>query len=496
MERIDALFVRAPRFYIDGITGVIFPEEALYPTILEKNGFIARFLNPEIVERRFQPQLYPKKDAYVSQDKLLTGFTKNENHPRWKFLSFYIKKLMPKMVFISHRHPSDFSVTLKTAEIIKRIDPNLLTISIHLTSEEAKIYLENSKFIDICIFGEPEYTILEIMKEYKKGNLKKIRKIKGLVIRKNEKIIPTEKREIERNLDKFPIPDRDLVIRKEWFPPSAFGIVEIGRGCIYSCNFCGIKPPLRLRSPELVVKEIMMIMKKYKTRDFKLAASSLLHNKEWIKKFCEIIKKKKLEIVWGGFMNINQIEEEIIKLMKSSGFIETDVGIESGSVSILNEFNKLQNLSIIGSDYNRLYKKIAILKRNKILWRSGVIFGLPEENLDDLKEDIKILRTLKPDFLRFQFLVPKVGTIWFKKVNKENKNKTISLDKLHTGYSFFKKGKEKKIYYSLWEKMEKVSSISEKNYLIKRFLKPKVLFLKTTEYFYFLKNLFIYGHTK
>jgi hypothetical protein len=112
MDRIDALFVRAPRFYTDGVTGVIFPEEALYPTILEKSGFIARFLNPEIVERRFQPQLYPKKDMYVSQDKLLREFINNENHPRWKFLSFYIKKLMPKVVFVSYRHPSDFSVTL------------------------------------------------------------------------------------------------------------------------------------------------------------------------------------------------------------------------------------------------------------------------------------------------------------------------------------------------------------------------------------------------
>jgi radical SAM superfamily enzyme YgiQ (UPF0313 family) len=490
MDRVDALFVRSPRFYTDGVTGVIFPEEALYPTILEKNGFIARFLNPEIAERRFQPQLYPKKDMYVSQDKLLREFINNENHPRWKFLSFYIKKLMPKVVFVSNRHPSDFSVTIRTAEIIKKIDPNIFVISIHASKEEAEIYLENSRYIDVCIFGEPEYTILEIMKRYKKGGLAGSRKIKGIVIRRNRRVVSTEEREIEKSLDKFPIPDRDLVIKKEWYPPSAFGLVEISRGCIYSCNFCGLRPPLRLRNPELVVKEIMLIINKYKTREFKLLASSTLHDAKWMKKFCSLIKKKKLKFVWGGYVNLNQINEYLIKYMKSSGLIEVGSSIESGSIDILHKFNKLQNIRELKNLYGNAIQKVEILKRNGILWRTGIIFGVPREKKSDIIEDINVIRKLRPDFFRFQFLIPKMGTIWFNRLDIV-KNRRF-FDKFHTGYSFFVSEKERRFYYTLWSEMEKLSSISEKNYLLKRFLNPRVFLFKTVEYFhYFKRRIFI-----
>jgi radical SAM superfamily enzyme YgiQ (UPF0313 family) len=486
MDRVDALFVRAPRFYTDGVTSVIFPEEALYPTILEKNGFIARFLNPEIVERRFQPQLYPKKDTYVAQDKLLKDFINNESHPRWRFLSFYIKKLMPKVVFISRRHPSDFSVTLKTAEMIKKINPNIFIISIHNSKEEAKIYLKNSRFIDVCTFGEPEYTILEVMKKYKRGNLERSGKIKGIVIRNNDKIASTKEREIEINLDKFPIPDRDLVIRKEWYPPSAFGLVEVSRGCIYSCNFCELKPPLKVRSPELVVKEIMLIMKKYKTREFKLLASSMLHDINWMKKFCTLIKKSKLKFVWGGYVNLNQINEDLIKCMKSSGLIEVGSSIESGSINILYKFNKLQNARVLNNQYDSIIHKIGVLKKNGVLWRTGIIFGVPGERKSDVAKSINVIRRLKPDFFRFQFLIPKIETIWFNRLKVRNKGEL--LDKFHTGYSFFIKGKKRMLYYALWSKMEKLSSISEKNYLLKKFLNPRVLLLKTVEYFHFFKG--------
>jgi len=487
MDRLDALFIRAPRQYTDGVTGIIFPWEALYPTILEYNGYSARFLNPEIVERRFQPGLYTKKTFYVSHRKLLQDFIKNEDHPRWRFLSLYVKKFNPSIIFLTHLFPSDFSVTVRTAEIIKKLNPNIFVVSINVNRKEAEVYIKSSSYIDFCIFGEPEYTLLEIMRYLKNGKLREtVKKIRGIVFKKESEVKSTEERELERNLDNFPIPNRDLVIKKEWYPPSGFGVVEISRGCVYSCNFCTLGPPLRFRSPESVIKEIMYIIKKYKTREFVLDASSVLHNISWMERFCTLIKEKKLKFSWSGFVNVNQINERIIRIMRSCGLCYVTFGIESGSIDTLKNFNKLSNINILNNEEN-VKEKVEILKRNGILWRTGIIAGSPSETPEDLIKNIKILRLLRPDFFRFQFLVPKVGTIWYEKLVENKKN---SLDNFHTGHLFFKR-KNKKLYYRLWNKMEKLSMISEKNFLIKKFLKPRVFFLKLIEYLFYMKN-FIY----
>jgi len=484
MDKLDALFVRAPRQYTDGLTGVIFPYEALYPTILSYNNFHARFLNPEIVERRFRQKLYPSKSFYVYHKRLLREFLRNENHPRWRFLSFYIKKLDPDIVFITHLMPSDFSVTLKTAEIIKKVNPNIFVVSLHNSKQEAEIYIKNSKFIDFCVFGEPEYTLLEVMNYFKKGKLAKdIKKIKGVVFKMGKRIRSTGNSRVETNLDNLPIPNRDLVIKKEWYPPSAFGLVEISRGCLYSCNFCEEKPPLRMRSVESVIREVMSIMKKYKTREFVFMCTSLLHNLAWMKKFCSLIRKKKLKLIWSGYANINQVNERIIRVMKSCGLFAVGIGIESGSVNILEKLGKKKNMEVL-RDCKDAVRRARILKENGILWGAGIIFGVLGETLRDVAEDIKIVRLLKPDLFKFQFLVPKLQTVWYRKLYENSK---ISIDNFHTGHLFFIR-KNKELYLRLWRKMEKLSTISEKNFLLKKFLNPRILLLKLVEYFYFSKS--------
>jgi anaerobic magnesium-protoporphyrin IX monomethyl ester cyclase len=299
--------------------------------------------------------------------------------------------------------------------------------------------------------------------------------VKGIIFRRGKKIIVTPPRNIEIELDNLPIPDRDLVLLKERYPPSGFGIIEVGRGCIYSCSFCEEKPPLRLRSSESIIKEIMLVQKKYGTREFAFIISSMLHNPFWMNKICKLIKKCNLSLIFGGYVNANQINKRILKIMKKAGLLTVSFGLESGSERILKKINKLSNLKkekII--NFKEIVKQI---REEKILWRTGIIFGFPSETLDDLVQDIRIIRELMPDFFRFQFLIPKLGS-----EISQSLNSFTDLDKFHTGYLWFRDDKNEKIYYELWKKMEKLSWISEKNFLMKKFLKPRVLFLKISEY--------------
>lgn len=480
MDEIEVLTVRAPRFYRDGVTGVIFPEEVLIPTIFEKNSISSLFLNPDFFYKLPQAGLYTKGEEYLESERRLEKFLKEDNI-KWRYLKKWVKKLNPKLVLLIRRMVSDYSVTLKTAEIIKKINKDI-KIGLICTSglNEALLYIKN-KNIDFVTLGDPENTVVEIYSKIKKGGNWK--NTKGIVFREGKKIIFTGER-IEVNLNVFPIPNRDLVIDRKKYWPSAFGIIECGRGCIYSCSFCDIRPPFRLRDPKLIVKEIMLSIKKYGTREFWFMISSFLHSKKWAREVCNLITKHKLSIIWGCYVNANELDEESIKMMKRAGCYYLGIGIESGSYNTLLNFKKVSNIA--GKEVVD-YKKLGeLIRSNGMLWRTGVIFGNPNESIEDVAATIRAIRVTKPDFYRFQFLIPKVDSELYFYLKKRKLLLNNNLDFFTTGHLNIKTKLPKTFYKNIWITQEKLSSLSEKTFLLKKFLKLKILFLKLNEYFSYL----------
>lgn len=489
MESIDVLVMRPPRFYTDGVTANILPEEVLIPTVLEKNSVSSRFLNADFVKYNRKFTLYPKLDDYLFSQKRLKEFLKGKNK-KWKYAKKNILKINPKIVILIPRSASDFSVTINTAKMIKEIDSDI-RVGVYYHYPYTTYFIPSeflkTKYIDLVVatepLGEPEYTVLEVSKTLLDGG--EISKVRGLFLRnKKGKVVFTGVGKLEFNLDNFPIPDRELIIDRKYYPPSSFGLIEGGRGCIYNCTFCS-EPlrPFRLRSPKNVVKEIAQLYIRYGTRDFGFNMSSFLHSKKWAKEVCNLIKKFGLDITFSCYVNANQIDKETVKMLKSAGCRALDFGLESGDYTTLKKMNKISNLNL-----EKVKEAASIIKSHKIFFRTGIIIGSPGETLEQMKNSFKLLREVKPDFFRVQFFVPILSRSFLQLKSKKiviNKN----LDEYHTGAINIKTNIDQRYLKKIWIKYAKLSDLADSIILRKSLFSPNFLRSKIVEYVKYLTSL-------
>jgi radical SAM superfamily enzyme YgiQ (UPF0313 family) len=489
MDEIDVLVVRPPRFYTDVATSPIFPEEILPPTILEENNITSRFFNADFLPLKLRIFPYIKISDYFHYEEKLKEFLKGKSL-EWKNAKRVVKKVNPKIVLLVLRMPSDFSVTLKMANIIKDTNEEIKVGFYREGNENFQRYISSkflkSNLIDFGIIGEPEYTLLEVAKTVLKG--KDISKIRGLAFKKWGKIIFTKRRPVEKDLDKFPIANRDLVLYRKYLPPSSFSVIEGGRGCIYSCNFClAAGVPFRLRSPEKVIGELAQVYLKYGTRKFSFPMSSFLHSRKWALKICNLIKKFRLNITFSCYANLNQLDKKILKVLKSAGCSTLIIGLESGNYNTLIKMNKLSNL---GFDYRNMREVARILKNTGIFLRIGIIINNPEESLNEIKDSLKTLHYFAPNPFRVQFLVPFPGTKYFKEIKKKRMLIDENLDLYHTGRINVKPYVDERILRKIWIKYARLSDLCEWVCFRKKILDRRIFLCKATEYFKYATQFF------
>ncbi len=104
-------------------------------------------------------------------------------------------------------------------------------------------YVAQHPAVDFTVRGEGEHTFKEII-DYIDGNKKNItiKEIKGVSYKNDEgKVVHNAGRPLEKDLDKFPMPRRDLLDDKRYiYLGNRVAQVESSRGCPHSCKFCCI----------------------------------------------------------------------------------------------------------------------------------------------------------------------------------------------------------------------------------------------------------------
>lgn len=330
-------------------------------------------------------------------------------------LTEYIKnQFMPDVVIVSY----DYHIPLHTqkaleniSEICKKLkEYKIKTIMI------GKTVTYNPKIIDVIdfdigIIGETENTIKEILI---KGisNTKELSKINGIVFKQKDEIIVTSPNKKRYDLDKLPIPNRDIADLKDYIDIRS---ILTSRGCINQCNFCptyNYWGSWRGKNAENVVREIEYLIQKYNTKKIIFLDDNATANKKRMQEISNIIIEKKINIRLGCLVSINTYDKETFELMYKAGFRWLHFGIESGSQKVLENNNK--NFSI---DYAK--KVIKEIKQMGYRVRTSFIFDLPTTTKEDMKKTIDFILETQPDEIRGHFLTLRLGTTIYNKLSKE-----------------------------------------------------------------------------
>ena len=324
----------------------------------------------------------------------------------WKAIQTTISEYRPSVIGITSKSQNYASAT-NVARIAKRISRDMIVVlgGPHPTLMGGKI-LENPD-IDICVRGEGEITLVELLKAIE--NHDRIDTIKGISHRINGKILDNPPREFIGNLDGLCYPHQyaaEILKNYDQYPRQAFSFVFATRGCPYDCTFCGSRyvwgRRVRFRSPENIVDEINRLRELgINTVNFQDDTFGI--NKKFLRDLCLAIKSKCPGTTWECEIHVNLVDEENISLMKDAGCEAISLGIESGNNQILNDIRK--NITI-----EKALVAADIIKKHDIKLQAFFMVGFPQETEESLNDTMRAMKKIKADSIIYSIFTPYPGT--------------------------------------------------------------------------------------
>lgn len=335
-------------------------------------------------------------------------------------MKIFIEKYKPDFVGITFVSALSGEMN-KAADIIKDISSKIIIIGggPHCSSFPKKV-LEESK-LDIAVMGEGDFTIQEIVSKMP------LEKIKGIAYRKNGKILINKRRDFIKNLDALPLPAHHLYEINKYHVSSAIARknpvawLETSRGCVYGCVYCNkscFGRTFRAKSPERVVKEFIL-MKNLGFKEIHLTDDGFTTDIERAKRICDLLIKKKVEILWSTItgIRVDRVDRELLKKMKKAGCYRVYFGIESGNQRILNRIKK-------GITLEQVRNAVKWSKEAGLEVAGYFMIGLPDETEETMQQTIDFAKSLNLDLAKISITIPLPATELFNELSENNQIKT------------------------------------------------------------------------
>ena len=316
-----------------------------------------------------------------------------------------VKDFEPDLVALNVATPS-IEGDLENARLIKKAAPSAKVgaFGIHVTAlpEES---LQMGRDIDFVVRGEPETTIKEVVDADLSPD-----GVAGLSRRNGEEIVHEIDRPPVEKLDSLPFPAWHLVDVKRYIMPFTdrkFLLIATGRGCPHNCTFCAdttfYGKSLRLREPEAVAEEMQWVGRKFGIRDFLFWSESFTLKRRFAVDVCQAILEKNLDVNWVANSRVDNVDPELLALMKKAGCWVIGYGAEAGTDKALKMMQK--NISV-----DQIREAVHWTADAGIGAVAHSVVGYPGETEEDVLETIALLKSLPLDFAQFYCAVPFPGS--------------------------------------------------------------------------------------
>jgi len=261
-------------------------------------------------------------------------------------------------------------------------------------SVEPEITLRQMEGLDAICVGAGEEVCLDLLE----GN--RPEGIQGLYVRGSEERFA--QRPVEMNIDKYPFPNyalanvdyytaRNWKTAFCWLTRSLSAVTS--RSCPYSCKFCASdwSKPFRYHSAEYVV-ELVKYLASHDIDTIAFWDDTMLFSKERMQEICVGLLKSKLflprgRLKWRASSRANQLDKEILTLMRAAGCFHVAIGIESGSDRMLQVINKKSTVEL-----NR--RACAMVKEADIDLGAAFMVGIPTETAGDMEMTLRFIQEI------------------------------------------------------------------------------------------------------
>ena len=353
----------------------------------------------------------------------------DKTHAIWRKIAGIVRQTNPKAVGISYLTPLK-CVVERIASLVKEIDPDIKTIvgGPHPTFRTEEVM--RNRDIDFAIRGEGEIPLLHLIREIKKGS-SIWETVPGIYYRDGSGQVRNNPGvSLLSNLDELPCIARDLVLNCDYDVYRGH-CISTARGCPYTCSFCADKRlwggRVRRRSVDNVIEEMKLLEDTYNVDFVDFQDGTFTFNRGYLQAFCNAIIDHKLNIKWRCTARYDNIDDDILQLMKQANCSGLFFGLESGSNRVLKAINKKITVE-------------QIINVSKMVYTSGIpsvnsiLMGTPGESKEDMEDTLRLMRQIETDIFDVNSYIPLPGTSLYDAMSEEDKE---SVDWRKVAYKSF-----------------------------------------------------------
>jgi len=277
------------------------------------------------------------------------------------------------------------------------------------------------------LLGEGEWSLLETVNELGNSDKADLSQIPGLAYLDDAgRVRQTIHRPLLRDLDRMPLPARDLVnlqpYQQAWHEAHGYFSSNMisSRGCPFHCNWCA-KPiygnSFALRSPKQVAYEMSVLKNQYGVEHIWFADDIFGLKARWVQDLAQEVEELNAAVPFKMQSRVDLIGPATAQALRRAGCVEVWMGVESGSQKILKAMDK-------GTHVEQVVTARANLQREGIRACYFLQFGYPGENWDDIQQTVQLVRTTRPDDVGISVSYPLPGTKFYERVREQLGAKT------------------------------------------------------------------------
>jgi len=256
---------------------------------------------------------------------------------------------------------------------------------------------EAARHADAIVVGPGETSWPQLLRDWRRGS--------------PQKIYQTEYSEQLSS----PSPKRDLQTRFTHFlaaPP-----VMVNRGCPNTCHYCSIPSLYGRKCVNRPIDEIIEEIKRLKTKNVLLFASTLSADKAYAKALFEALIP--LHIKWSSADTIDVVEDrEFFDLMIRSGCEGLLIGFESFGQDSLNTVGKRCN------QVRHYRESVQKLHKNGVTVLGCFMLGFDHDTPAALRQMPELVDDIGIDVARYAIVTPFPGTPLFRRLKQEGRTFT------------------------------------------------------------------------
>jgi len=219
------------------------------------------------------------------------------------------------------------------------------------------------------------------------------------------------------NVNEYPMPDWEMLHLPQYWrfmdsisvptKGKRVGVIQRSRGCNYPCTFCAghvtMGRVVRIRDTSNVMEEIEYLRSRHGIDEIWMQDDNTLKDKDASIEFLEALATLHMPVRFPVGIRTENIDHDVVHLLKRAGVYFTGVGIETGNPRMLRVCKKLIKL-------DKVRDAIGLLDSHGIGTSGYFILGMDTETREEAYDSLKYALSTKLSCAQFGIFNPLPGS--------------------------------------------------------------------------------------